>query len=302
MEPEVITVGLDGTRESLAAARWAAGEADRRHAVLRLLHAWILLAQGPETPPQRDRNAGARRVVEQALDEVRADHRELRVIEDLVAAEAVPALLRAAEESRLLALGSRALTAWESYVLGDISLEVVGRAERPVVLVREGWSGRQPLPGAGAEGEEIPSPAPHVVVGMSLKGPCDALLSFAFDAAARRGLPLRAVHGRALPVTAYAPWGVDPEAAGEIVKEGEDALREAVRPWRERYPGVELGLTVRPESPTRALVRSVPGAVLLAVGRRRHRALAPRVGPVAHAAMHHAPCPVAVVPEEGSAA
>ncbi|GAA3193480.1 MULTISPECIES: universal stress protein [Streptomyces] len=297
MEPEVITVGLDGSAESLAAARWAAEEAERRHAVLRLLHAWILLAaEAPDTPPDRDRNAGARRLVEQALDEVRAGHQDLRIIEDLVGSEAVPALLRAAEESRLLALGSRALTAWESYVLGDVSLEVVGRAGRPVVLVREGWSGRPAFP--AAEGEDVPLPAPHVVVGMGLKGSCDALLAFAFDAAESRGLPLHAVHGRALPVTAYAPWGVDPDAAEEFVKESEEAVRAAVRPWQERHPGVEVAVTVRPENPTRALLRSAPGAVLLAVGRRRRHAFVPRVGPVAHAAMHHAACPVAVVPDE----
>ncbi|MEU3709924.1 universal stress protein [Streptomyces catenulae] len=300
MEPEVITVGLDGSAESLAAARWAAEEAERRRAVLRLLHAWILLAaEGPDTPPDRDQNAGARRLVEDALAEVRTDHPDLRIIEDLVGSEAVPALLRAAEGSQLLALGSRALTAWESYVLGDVSLEVVGRADRPVVLVREGWSGRPAFRGAGAE--DVPSPAPHVVVGMGLTAPCDALLAFAFDAAARRGLPLHAVHGRALPVTAYAPWGIDPEAAGQFVGEREETLRETLRPWRERFPGVEVAMTVRPENPTRALVHSAPGAVLLAVGRRRRHAFVPRVGPVAHAAMHHAACPVAVVPDEGAA-
>ncbi|MFF9479277.1 universal stress protein [Streptomyces sp. NPDC014733] len=300
MEPEVITVGLDGSAESLAAARWAADEAERRRAVLRLLHAWILLAaEGPDTPPDRDQNAGARRLVEEALDEVRADHPDLRIIEDLVGSEAVPALLRAAEGSRLLALGSRALTAWESYVLGDVSLEVVGRAGRPVVLVREGWSGRPAF--RGAEAEDVPVPAPHLVVGMGLKGPCDALLSFAFDAAARRDLPLHAVHGVALPVTAYAPWGIDPDAAGQFVKERDEVLRETLRPWRERFPGVEVAVTVRTENPTRALVHSAPGAVLLAVGRRRRRAFAPRVGPVAHAAMHHAVCPVAVVPDEEAA-
>ncbi|MFE9846149.1 universal stress protein [Streptomyces goshikiensis] len=36
---------------------------------------------------------------------------------------------------------------------------------------------------------------------------------------------------------------------------------------------------------------------LLLVGRRRHRpALAPPLGSVATAAIHHAPCPVAVIP------
>ncbi|MCF3143450.1 universal stress protein [Streptomyces platensis] len=298
MEPELITVGLDGSLESLAAAQWAADEADRRNAVLRLLHAWILLAaEAPDTPPERDQNAGARKVVRQAVEEVRARHPHLQIIEDLVGSEAVPALLRAADESRMVVLGSRALTAWESFVLGDVSVDLVGQAERPVVLVRGGWSMKPPWPESTDSAPQAPES--RIVVGVSLNGPCDPLLAFAFEAAASRGLPLQAVHGRSLPVQAYAPWGIDPEAAEEITKEAEGELREVVHPWGERFPGVPLQLTVLPESPTRAMVQTVPGAELLAVGRRRHHPfLAPRVGPVAHAAIHHVTCPVAVVPHD----
>ena len=53
------------------------------------------------------------------------------------------------------------------------------------------------------------------------------------------------------------------------------------------------------ESPSRALVQSVFGAELLVVGRRLHRPpLAPRLGPVAHAALHHVTCPIAVIAHE----
>ncbi|WP_307058653.1 universal stress protein [Streptomyces achromogenes] len=51
------------------------------------------------------------------------------------------------------------------------------------------------------------------------------------------------------------------------------------------------------DSPARAVVHDTETAGLLVVGRRRHRgALAPRLGPVAQAAVHHAACPIAVVP------
>lgn len=46
---DLITVGLDGTLQSLSAALWAAREAELRKARLRLLHAWIQL--GPEPKP-----------------------------------------------------------------------------------------------------------------------------------------------------------------------------------------------------------------------------------------------------------
>ncbi|MFF8788648.1 universal stress protein [Streptomyces sp. NPDC015125] len=299
MEPEVITVGLDGSPESLAAAHWAADEADRRQSVLRLLHAWILLAaEAPHTPPDRDRNAGAREIVRRARDEVRARHPGLRIVEDLMGAEAEPALLGAAGESQLVVLGSRALGPWESYVLGDVSLNVVGRAKGPVVLVRE-VGGRAKPPRHERPDGPPPAPEARVVAGLSLNGPCERMLDFAFDAAASRGLSLQAVHGRPLPVHAYTPWGLDPDAATELTKEADIELQDALRPWCERFPEVRVQRTVLPESPTRALVQSVFGAELLVVGRKLHRPpLAPRVGPVAHAAIHHATCPIAVVPHE----
>ncbi|MFD5393252.1 universal stress protein [Streptomyces sp. NPDC127097] len=297
MEPEIITVGLDGSAESLAAAQWAADEADRRHFVLRLLHAWILLAaEAADTPPDRDQNAGARRIVRQALEVVRERHPHLQIIEDLVGSEAEPALLRAAGESRMTVLGSRALGTLGSYVFGDVSLGVVGRADGPVVLVRGG--GRAQPDRAESAGPPN-GPGSRVVVGMSLNGPCEPLLAFAFDAALSRGLPLQVVHGRPLPVQAYAPWGVDPDAATEAAKDADGELRDVIGPWRARFPDVPVELTVLTESATRAIVQTAPGAELLAVGRRRHRRfLAPRVGPVAHAAIHHATCPVAMVPHD----
>ncbi|MFE6740419.1 universal stress protein [Streptomyces tubercidicus] len=299
MEPDIITVGLDGSPESLAAAQWAADEADRRQAVLRLLHAWILLAaEAPDTPPERDQNAASRQIVRRAVDEVRERRPHLQIIEDLVGSEAEPALVRAAGESLMVVLGSRALGAWESYVLGDVSLNVVGQAEGPVVLVRAA-AGRARTPRHASADGTPPAPRPRVVVGVSLNGPCDRMLGFAFDAAAGRGLPLQAVHGRPLPVQAYTPWGIDPDAAKELTKEADIELRDALRPWSERFPGVLVQETVLPESPTRALVQTVFGADLLVVGRRLRRPLlAPRVGPVAHAAMHHVTCPVAVVPHD----
>ncbi|WP_406216251.1 universal stress protein [Streptomyces decoyicus] len=298
MEPEVITVGLDGSPESLAAALWAADEADRRQSVLRLLHAWILLAaEAPDTPPDRDQNAGARQIVHRALEQVRERHPRLQIIEDLVGAEAEPALLGATAEAQMIVLGSRALAPWESYVLGDVSLNVVGRAKGPVVLVRR--DGRAKAPRHEPPDNPPPAPDARVVAGLSLNGPCDRLLDFAFDAAASRGVPLQAVHGRPLPVHAYTPWGLDPDAATELTKEAAVELGDALLPWCERFPDVLVQQTVLSESPTRALVQTVFGAELLVVGRKLHRPpLAPRVGPVAHAAIHHVACPVAVIPHE----
>ena len=139
MEEQVVTVGLDGTPESLAAARWAAAEAERRELALRLLHAWILLSPPtPDSPSADDQNYWAKRIVHDARMELSRRHPDLPIEEELVAQEAEKALLEAAARSRMLVLGSRGMEPLASFFLGDISLYVVGRAERPVVLVRAG--------------------------------------------------------------------------------------------------------------------------------------------------------------------
>ncbi|MFH8737663.1 universal stress protein [Streptomyces sp. NPDC017964] len=289
MKP-VLTVGLDGSPESLAAARWGAAEAHRQGLSLRLLHAWVPLAPGPRTDSaESDQHHWAQRILHDAHVELHKRYPVLSIAEDLVANDAGSALLAAAAKSRMIVLGSRGLAAASSYFLGSTSMDVVSRAERPVVLVR-----------ASLEEKRAPSPVHEgncVVVGLSLRDPCDELFEFAFPAADARGVPLRAVHGHGVPVQAHMPWGVDPEVAAEITDKAQKKLRKKLRPWRKEFRRVRVIDVVTVDSPARVVVHDVENAGLLVVGRRRHRgALAPRLGPVAHAAVHHAACPVAVVP------
>ncbi|MGW3151377.1 universal stress protein [Streptomyces sp. NPDC001177] len=289
MQPAV-TVGVDGSPESLAAARWGADEAEKRKLTLRLLHAWPLLAPEPaRVPAEVDQNYWAKRLVHTARAELQARHPGLSIVGNLVADDAQNALLQAASESEMTVLGSRGLEPVESYFLGDVSMPVVARAERPVVLVRA-----EPR-------EQGPSPAPasRVVVALKLHGSSDALLDFALHTAAARGLPLLAVHGRSVPLHARVPWGVDHDVTEELTRDAHKQLGEALHLWREKYPQVDMADSIRLASPAKAVVQAAEGAALLVVGRRRHRhGLAPHLGPVAQAAVHHGRCPVAVVPHD----
>ncbi|QLH27355.1 universal stress protein [Streptomyces sp. Rer75] len=283
---QVVTVGLDGSAESLAAARWAAEEAERRELALRLTHAWILLSPPtPDSPAADEQNYWARRIVHEAHTELSGLHPRLTIMEDLVAEEAETALLDAAARSRMLVLGSRGLDRVASFFLGDIGLQVVGRAERAVVLVRGDRA---------AEGRRR-----QVVVGLSLHGPQDNLLEFAYVTAFTRGVPLHAVHGRK-PGQAYtAARGAEADVARDLAEQARQELDEVLRPWREKFPRVRVIDEIRLESPAQAVVRAAADSDLLMVGRRKHPpTLGPRLGPVVQAAVHHAACPVAVVPHE----
>ncbi|MEU1943521.1 MULTISPECIES: universal stress protein [unclassified Streptomyces] len=282
---QVVTVGLDGSAESLAAARWAADEAERRELALCLTHAWILLCPPtPDSPAAEEQNYWAKRIVHDAHTELAGGHPKLTIIEDLVADEAETALLDAAARSRMLVLGSRGLDRVASFFLGDIGLHTIARAERPVVLMR---GGRE------ADGRRRP-----VVVGLSLHGPQDNLLEFAYVTAFTRDVPLHAVHGRR-PDRVHTARGGESDVAQDTMEQARRELDEVLRPWREKFPRVRVVDEVRLESPAQAVVQAATDSDLLMVGRRKHPpALGPRLGPVVQAAVHHADCPVAVVPHE----
>ncbi|MEU2520121.1 universal stress protein [Streptomyces pseudogriseolus] len=74
---------------------------------------------------------------------------------------------------------SRGLGRVAGLLTGSVSLGVVARATRPVVLVR---------PDAGGDARR------DVVVGVDVIEPCDELLAYAFEAARRRRARLRALH------------------------------------------------------------------------------------------------------------
>ncbi|MEU1200370.1 universal stress protein [Streptomyces sp. NPDC005813] len=289
MQP-VVTVGLDGSSASLAAARWAADEAGWRKLTLRLLHARSTLVPEPaRLPAEVEQNYWAKLLVDTVQTELRRSHPGLVIGMNLVADDAQHALLQAASESEMVVLGSGGLESVDSYFLGDVSMPVAARAQRPVVLVR-----------AEPRDEGRPATAAsRVVVALKLHGSSDDLLDFAFHTAAARDVPVLAVHGRSVPLRVRTPGGVDHRFSEETTRDAHEQLSKALHPWREKYPRVEVVDSFRLQNPAKAVVEAAEGASLLVVGRRRHRAgLAPHLGPVAQAAVHHGHCPVAVVPHD----
>ncbi|WP_433854593.1 universal stress protein [Streptomyces kronopolitis] len=284
----LITVGLDGTPQSLSAAVWAAREARLRQARLRLLHAWVLLVLAPDGTPAEgaEQNYWPLRIIEEARAAIRLSCPDLDVEVGAVPRDPLDALTEAAGQSDLLVMGSRGLGAAARFTLGETGLELVTRTETPTVLVRT----RQDAPADGAHQK--------VTVGVGLHAACEELFAFAFETAARRAVPLHAVHGRHLPSYAYnRGGGVEQSAADEALREARQELSGALRPWREKFPEVAVQEEVVRENPAAALLHRSATAELLVVGRRhRGRLLPPRIGHVVQAAVHHAPCPVAIVP------
>ncbi|WP_344334030.1 universal stress protein, partial [Kitasatospora putterlickiae] len=195
-------------------------------------------------------------------------------------------------------LGSRGLGTVHGLLVGSVSHQVLRRAACPVVLVRAVTDGAV-AEGAVTEGASAPR-GREVVVGVDLKHSCDALLAFAFEAAALRAAALRIVHGWEPPIgSEYMASPAVDGSAGDLSAADRDAMDTLLAAWRERYPTVEATTVLVHAPPPAALVEASAGAALVIVGRpARHWPLGTHLGPTAHAAVHHIGCPVAVVPHD----
>ncbi|MEU6540379.1 universal stress protein [Streptomyces sp. NPDC047000] len=287
-----ITAGIDGSDESLAALAWAAREAVRRDRALRVVHAWQdEPREGLGAAGDRDTRAGrVRQGVADAVRAVTGRHPGLEVSTEVTEGAPAETLVAAAAGAELLALGSRGHGAVVGFLLGSVGQQVVAGARRPVVLVRSG--DRASAEAAGRE----------VVVGQqgTLEDSAD-VLGFAFVTAAARRTALRAVRAWTLPpVFAYSPGSLQLlDETGGLEPFEKNALSEALEPWRERFPDVPVVEHVEMGSAGQVLLDAAARAQLLVVGRRAHRtAVGTRIGSVAHGVLHHAHCPVAVVPHD----
>jgi nucleotide-binding universal stress UspA family protein len=284
-----ITAGVDGTDESLAALAWAAREAVRRDLALRVVHAWrFQAAASAQVADRGDQERWVRTSVLRAVAEVAERHPGLPVTTDVLEGDPVETLASAAARAEMLVLGSRGHGRVVGFLLGSVGQQVIAGATRPVVLVRAG----------GKATDEV---AGHEIVVGQHGGPEDSApaLRFAFETAAARGAAVRAVRAWTLPpVFSYSPASLKLlDDAGGLEPYEKKALAAALAPWRERFPDVPVVEHVEIGSAGQVLLSVSGRAQLMVVGRRAHRtAVGARIGSVAHGVLHHADCPVAVVP------
>lgn len=287
---DTLVAGVDGSPQSRAAADWAAREAVRRDLPLHVVHAWLW--QPLAGPVVQDRDTEARRaddLLKEVEGELTRRYPELALTAEVLPDAPVPALLRAAKEAELLVIGTRGHGALVGFLLGSYGRQVIAAAECPVVSVRSSHGRPAAVP---EEGE--------VVVGQQGGVEESAeVLRVAFEAAEARKVPLRAVRAWSLPpVYGYSPgsmWIADQFGGLEPYEKA--ALEQALEPWRLKFPEVEVIAHVEQGSGGHVLLSAASDAQLLVVGRRvRESSVGAHIGSVAHAVLHHAVCPVAVVP------
>ncbi|MDN3358263.1 universal stress protein [Actinomadura sp. DC4] len=284
-----IIVGADGSRDSLRAVEWAAEEAALRKASLRIVHA--------AAPWLHDRNvdprllavrdwllAGGREVLDAAAGTARARAPGIDAGGEMVPGGASRALLErsASGGASMIVLGGHGVGTVAGLLLGSTALQVVAHTTVPAVVVRHLEPMRRQEIAVGVDGPPSGEPA----------------LAFAFEEAALRGARLRAVHVWSDP-GAIGPGGMTPLVYNPEVVNGEHARRldDELETWRWKYPEVEVVTEVVHGRPVRILAGVSARADLLVVGTRGRGGFAGLVlGSVSHGLLHHAHCPLAVIP------
>ncbi|MDJ1135477.1 universal stress protein [Streptomyces iconiensis] len=294
----VITVGLDGSAESLAAAEWAAREAALRGVPVKLVHVWqpvpAPMAQAPLLGTETHQH-WSERIPREAAEGLKSRHPQVEVSTEQRTGTPTDALVDAARDAELLVLGSRALSGLGGFLVGSVGQSVVARTEVPVVLVRAGER---------AVDEHVVSTSVTsaatvfrpVVLGLDAGSPDETVIAFAFEEARRRDTELYAVQGWSLPpYHAYSlAAGVDP--SDDIARQQAAELTEALRSWRQKYSDVGVVEVSRLGSPARQLIDASREASLVVVGRRvRRNPFGAHIGAVTHGVLHHSVAPVAVV-------
>ncbi|SEF84964.1 Nucleotide-binding universal stress protein, UspA family [Saccharopolyspora kobensis] len=263
-----VVVGVDGSPASLAAAAWAADEAELRHAE----QVRFVMVSGDRTTDDE-----ARATVGPVTSRFAERRSGVEATSDVVRGDPADVLVGLSGSAELVAVGSRGRSPLAATMLGSVSAKLAAHALCPTVVVREHRS------------------SGPVVVGLDNSPRSRAALRFAFDAAARYGCEL--VAAQVWQDFDYAP--VVPPLDYELEQLRDGALRslaEQLAGCTEDYPDVPVERIAPRGHPVAALSGAAEQARLLVVGHRgRGGFTGLLLGSVAMGVLQHAQCPVAVV-------
>lgn len=283
-----IVVGVETLDLSRAAISWAMREAAAEGCDVRLVHAvdWSRAANaalwGGYLRPEMEADEvlwGSKTELEAAVVHARASKPRVNVDGVVLEGDKVAALRTAARDAAMIVIGSRKLGAVRS-LFGSTGMGLAHTSSVPFVVVRRSV--------------EAPADAP-IVVGVAPSASADGVLAAAFRFAAANRWRLRVVS--CWEAFYYAPHDPAFRSTAGIREHAELWLAEAVAGWQEKYPDVAVERVLTYDYPASGLIEESDAAELLVVGIGGRR-LARMAGSVAASVLHHAGCPVAVIPAQ----
>lgn len=269
-----IVAGYDGSPGSDQALRWAVEETRARRCTLTVCLAWV-----PQYLTMLD-DPGvyvlAMKKGEEILDRGLRCARSVlgaeQVVPLLARAPAAPVLCEQSGSAEMVVLGARGQGGVPGLALGSVPWQVANHAQGSVVIVRGEW--RWPN-------------QPHglVVAGADGSAASEDVIRFA----------LREAELRRVPMLAVCALADEPASLGGAHCVEEDFARVLGLQEKE-HPELTVLRQVTVGSPRTALLEAAAGAQLLVIGSRGRGGMKDMsLGSVAHAILHHAPCPVAVL-------
>jgi nucleotide-binding universal stress UspA family protein len=285
-----LIVGVDGSDSSLSAVDWAVAEAIRHDLALRLVHGslWeryegFRPAFGTSPPAE---HLLAEHIVASAAERVARIAPAVKVTTAVAASDPGTALIREGEAAFAVVVGTRGRGPVAGMLLGSTSLEVAAYATCPVVVVR-------------GEPAHVRGESRRVAVGVGDPGESSAAIEFAFREAQAREADLLAVHAwyRPGPGLRGTPQG-SAAPSDTPVLDAERALGAGLLATAQAYPKVSVQTQLPEGRAHTALLQAATTSDLLVVGARRpHGSIGMQLGPANHTVLHHAACPVVVVPQ-----
>ncbi|MFC5957231.1 universal stress protein [Streptomyces pratens] len=282
-----IVIGVDPDPDKRTALAWAADEADRRRLPLTLVYAQGKPVPGfrqEGSPPSWEKwreelHTAGNDVLERAAAFV--ESRCPGVDTSAVLAEGHPAWVLAehSHHATQVVVGSWHLGAVrEQFGSAAVALPLTAHAACPVVVLREA--------------EHTTQQPPYFVVGVDGSPHSAAAVDFAFEEASLRGAALRALYVWHTPLLGV----LDEDAA---LQECRRLLSETVAGRTAAHPAVELHHEVVKGHPVQELTEASAHALGLVVGTRGRGGFGDMLlGSVSQGVLHHAHCPVLVVPHE----
>ena len=291
----LVVVGVDGSPESAAAARWAADEAVRRHEELQLIYSSFLPvlgypAMGYPVGFVELADQQGRELLAAVAREIRARQPGLTISTEQLQSDPRQALVDASRAASLTVLGNRGGGRLQDVMVGSVALHVAGHAYSPVAVIPK----EHQLRGG------------PILVGVDGSANSAAAIAFAFDEAAVRGVDLVAV-------LTFDDWAAQGLASRPLefsvagTQEEHAVMSEELAGWREKYPDVSVRQEVFRGQAADCLVgfaEHAPPAQqpqMIVVGSRGRGGLTGLLlGSTSHALISHAKCPVVVVrPAQG---
>ena len=265
-----VAVGVDGSPEAVAAARWAVEAARLRHLDMVVVSAY----QVASTPGLTAESAAASRnaadhLVTDVLSQLNVPP-SMKVGALVELASPITLLGRVSETAALLVIGSHHFNLVDQLLTGPVASPVAAKADCPVVVIPGAW-------------RWTAADTRPVVVALDGQTPATAALDFAFAEAELRRCGVIALH-------AFPPRDESPDQRQRAT------IAEVLAGHEQGHPDIAVRALFVPGEPEDAIIEQSFSAAMIVVGRPHRHRLGSWTRSVAKAVLDHTRCPLVVVP------